>query len=327
MSDVTRPGREMAERDGRQLELPLQAAADMKRFALLVLTGLFTLAPGAPTPAQDATIAPTEQVGGARPAASASPTYTAEEEKQDNRWLRVGWRELNLSAQLHNDELKMTNDGLDNQIAKLEGGSPNPSIIALDQFVIDQDKVAIQTANKFAQIWFGSGDKRTQTRLIDAELEFDAAVKKCVPADDAVTSTLEEYRSNCIDLHKIALSVGTYTSKASTVPSVFKDAITGNATAAQKLLRADNLQLKKDSMSSRSAKIKKVLILNDQMLIEIDKQLRLVEISHEGVVKHNNAHPDKPMADVTDEISMMMDHRKDITDIGDAFRQQVADIR
>ena len=221
----------------------------------------------------------------------------------------------------------MTNDGLDNQIAKLEGGSPNPSIIALDRFVIDQDKEAIQTANKFAQIWFGSGDKRTQTRLIDAELEFDAAVKRCVPTNDAATATLEEYRSNCIDLHKIALKVGTYTSKALTVPSVFKDAITGNPTAAQNLLRADNLQLKKDLMSSRSEEIKKVLILNDQLLISADKQLRLVEISQESVVKHNSAHPDKPMADVTDTTPILMGHRKQIAGIGDAFRQQLADTR
>lgn len=53
-----------------------------------------------------------------------------------------GFRELNASAVLTNDELKKTNDELENQIAKLQGRHQNTLVVEIDEARIAADKLA-----------------------------------------------------------------------------------------------------------------------------------------------------------------------------------------
>jgi hypothetical protein len=194
----------------------------------------------------------------------------------------------------------------------------------LDRFVIDQDKAAIEIANKFSQIWFGTGDKRTMGQMLDVEQEFDAAVHECIPENGITAETLDDLKSSCADLRRIYIKVSLYQSKTKTVPSMFKETIEGEPTMAQKLLKTDTMQLERDTASVRSKEIKAELIQGDKMLVKLDKMLRLAEMTQDSVIKHNNAHPDKPMADVMEIISKEVGIRQQFANINNEYRQKVA---
>lgn len=99
------------------------------------------------------------------------------------REIRFGNRELSLPSRLINDKLILTNDGLENDIAHLEGRDQDQDFvrIKIDRLLIDQDKAAIQIAQWFAQVWSNTGNKELQRKLsADADNQFEDADQKCV---------------------------------------------------------------------------------------------------------------------------------------------------
>ena len=65
---------------------------------------------------------------------------TSEEERL--RQMRYGFRKLNLPTQLKNDEMQLSNDGLENDLAKMEGRRKKLDRVAIDQFMVDQARAA-----------------------------------------------------------------------------------------------------------------------------------------------------------------------------------------
>jgi hypothetical protein len=256
-----------------------------------------------------------------------TPTSAANDKEDLLRTLRFGNRELNLPLRLQNDELGLKNHGLDNDIAQLQGRPEDKDLarIAVDRFLIEQDKAAITVANSFAQVW-STGDHELQRKLFDAEKQFDEADKNCHPGSNRASeessvpaATLEEAEANCARFHSIYLMVSRYQITVSVPPpSIFKHSNTLNSTG-EKLLQADNLQLKRDMAAHRPAR----LILGDQMVIGLDKQLWLQEISHTNTVEYNNKHPQEQMANDLDIVKLVTDIRRRVLDIQNELRRQL----
>jgi hypothetical protein len=255
--------------------------------------------------------------------ADAKP-YTSEEEERDARAVRFGSREILLAGILSNARLQLENDGLDNKIARIEGKPQDQTLIPLDRYLVGQLGIAVEIARRFALVWSKIGTKEMQRNVSDAEKHFDAAVTECIPDHDP-RERLTAAKDSCNNLNQIDLATSRYHFKGLTAPSVFKETAIGASTKAQGLLRADSLQLRTDAAGHQPKKVKDSLIQDDQRLVDLDKSLRLAELSQESVVKHNNAHPDSPQADILPLISELVDYRTRIADISAKFRQDAKD--
>jgi hypothetical protein len=69
------------------------------------------------------------------------------------RKVRIGWRELNLAMALRNDQLDLTNHGLTNDIAKLEGRDNDVKLATVTTYRVQQDKSALDTARMFSYVF------------------------------------------------------------------------------------------------------------------------------------------------------------------------------
>ncbi len=139
--------------------------------------------------------------------------------------MSFGFRELNLPKQLANDELVLKNDELRNDIAYRKGKRKDLARIALDTFMIEQDRAAIELMNRFAEIWAytidhdtmkitvsGNGDRDLQAKFSEVEKRFDGANDEChkhsdSPPFDYAAKTAEEAQARCADLRQIYLAV------------------------------------------------------------------------------------------------------------------------
>jgi len=148
--------------------------------------------------------------------------------EEDARIIRFGFREI--SPKLGNDEMRLKIQVLKNRNAQLERRPDDIDLvrIAVDRYLIEQDKDAIKVSNWFAQVWSDTGDKELQRKLSDIEKQFDEADRKChhndKELDDSTVSvTLATTNANCVDVHKIYLVVSQYQIKiAIPPPSIFK---------------------------------------------------------------------------------------------------------
>jgi hypothetical protein len=253
-------------------------------------------------------------------------TYTIEQEEQDSRSVRFGHRELTLAVELRNDELQLKNDGLDNEIARLQGDAENSVRIIVDRFLVEQDKAAIEIAGKLNRVWHWRSNAGLQAKLYDVEKQgFDDAQLRCRPDHAPDVSrpnfdTLGEAETACSDLHTIYLMVSRYQIKGEPVPSLFSRSST---TVGAKLLHDDTAQKKKDMESRLPAEIKNRLVSTETFLIEMDKTLWLTEITHDNVLKHNAAHPDELWADVSGVMDIVNEARQKLLTVVSEFRNSV----
>ncbi len=153
-----------------------------------------------------------------------STDCTSQEERL--RQIRYGFRELNLPMQLDNDELALKRDELSNDIAHQKGKPKEPTRIAVDTFMIEQDKAAIEIMNRFAEIWSftidhgtmkvtvgDTGIKELQRKFSEMERRFDAANTEChkhadsPPFDYVAPKTVKEAEARCAGLRKIYAAV------------------------------------------------------------------------------------------------------------------------
>jgi hypothetical protein len=233
-------------------------------------------------------------------------TYAAEQEEQDNRSIRFGEREIQLRQLLRIDETNLETAAIENEIARRDGTPQDLTRFEINRFLVAQDKIAIKVSNLLARVWYRSGNKELQPKLFDIEKQlFDEAHKKCnYQSKDPIYFHLEDAENACADLDQIYETVSHYEIKGELVPSFFAESSTSPKMYA-KWLRADILQLKKDSATIIPAKIqirneKEKLILDDQSLIDVDEMIWNITLIDETVVKHNKAHPDDPLASTTE---------------------------
>jgi hypothetical protein len=257
------------------------------------------------------------------------PTSADKDAEALVRKVRFGNRELALPSALRVDQLQLAGDGLDNDIAQLEGRDKDLARITIDQFVIEHDKAAIQVSNWFAVIWSKTGDKELQDKLRETEKQFDEAQEKCRPHRDKreAFETLEEAEAACSGLHEIYRTVSQYHINSSVTPSVFKDDTARRTRAGYKLLMADELQSRVDAASHRPEKIKKDLIRYDQLLIDTDKLIWLQEILDADTVKYNAEHKEHPMAASVDFEKMLIGYRRDLAAICVQEQKELPDVR
>ena len=149
---------------------------------------------------------------------------TSQEERI--RQMAFGFRELNLPIQLNNDELALKNDELSNDMAYHEGRRKDMARIAVDTYMIEQDRAAIEIMNRFADIWSYSidhdtmkvtvgdtGNKDLQRKFSEIERRFDAANDEChkhadsAPYDHTVPKTVKEAEARCASFREIYLAV------------------------------------------------------------------------------------------------------------------------
>ena len=241
-----------------------------------------------------------------------------------SRKLRFGYRELNLPSALQNDELRLQNHELDNEIAVREGRDIDMTAVTIDLFFIEQDKAAIQTAAWFSQVWAGDGDMELQHTLSPSEAKFDDAFKTCHATRGKTTDTLAQTQIDCASLHDIYVTVSHYQITVSNpAPSVFVHGATLNSTG-EKLFRTDSLQLKVDMQARRPEQIKTRLVRGDRELMNLDKTIWLTEIGQADIAKYNAEYPDYKMRDLSDVLPLVMDARKEIAAVHAKFRQQIS---
>lgn len=123
-------------------------------------------------------------------------------------------------------------------------------------------------------------------------------------------------------------SRSTISERPSKMPAVTSDTTPHHTTVPDKnnnadapmvgeiFLRADELQLKADKAAR-----KRDLVENDLRLIELDKQIRHMEITHQKIAEENHDHPEHRQADVSDIIEEFVRLRKDIAAIQEKYRK------
>jgi hypothetical protein len=164
---------------------------------------------------------------------------TSQEERI--RQMNFGFREINLPMQLKNDELALKNDELRNDMAHHEGRRKDLTRIAVDTYMIEQDRAAIEVMNRFAQIWSytidydtmkvtvgDTGDKALQSKFAELERRFDAANAEChkhadsSPYNYIVPKTVNQAEVRCASFREVYTAVmerNTATDKSSLPPS------------------------------------------------------------------------------------------------------------
>jgi len=275
-----------------------------------------------------------------------APLYP--EEEADLRTIRFGHREIILVKQLHTDELQVKNDDLEDQLAQLKGEPENSPRSAIDLFILEQDKVAIDITRRFEIVWSYRGTKDMHHEMFDLEKNFDIAVQSCFPDKDTVDESLDEIKANCEKLHEIDIATRKYQFKGIAAPSVFKENIIGRPTLAQRLLREDNLQMKADIAAYQPKQIKtqlhsedqaikefrqaqlsalRLLFHEDQVIIDWDKLIRLSELSAVRIGKHNKAHPESPEADGSVVTSLLVSMRQQLVETRNQYSRDLAKLR
>ena len=136
---------------------------------------------------------------------------TSQEEKF--RKTRFGFRELNLPIQLKNAQLRLDNDELERR--------KNPTRIAVDSYLVEQGRAAIQVMNRFEEIWsytidhdtmkgtLGTGDRELMLKFSEVETRFDDASRECDdPAPEVlIAKTAKEAEARCASFRAIYLAV------------------------------------------------------------------------------------------------------------------------
>jgi hypothetical protein len=112
------------------------------------------------------------------------------------RKFRLASRELTIPARLRNDRLLVHNDELRDDIARLEHRPADPERLAIDRFVLEQDKAAGEIANHFARAWSDDGKAETRSRLAAIETQFDTASEECDKRAAAAT-TIPDAQVGC----------------------------------------------------------------------------------------------------------------------------------
>jgi hypothetical protein len=243
----------------------------------------------------------------------AAPTYTEEQETQDKRKLAFAWRELQLNSEHTKWNLLVENDSLKNEIATLQGGSPDAEKLSADRIRASMSQEAVEIQSAFTHFWFLSKDANPPERVRDLEGRFDNAIKKCFP-EQTETSPSGDAQQDCHDVHEIYLSIEPLKDKTNRLLSLFNEPPSTHPTEAQRLLAADSLQLRSDAGSRMNDRLKKMLLATDRAIVDIDKQLRIDEWNNSMVGRHNAAHPDHPLASDSYLHDQLLRLRKTLTD-------------
>jgi hypothetical protein len=161
-------------------------------------------------------------------------------QEEQIRRTSFGFRELNLPKQLENDELALKNDHLSNDIAQRQGKRGDVTRIAVDQFMIDQDKAALELSEKFAEIWSytidrdtmkvtvgNNGNKELQAKFGALERRFDDADREChgerlTDPELPAPKTVKEAEARCANLREIYSAVMQSTTASTASTSVSK---------------------------------------------------------------------------------------------------------
>lgn len=136
---------------------------------------------------------------------------TSQEEQL--RKITFGFRELNLPMQLKNAQLRLENDKLARR--------KDPTRIAVDTYLVEQGRAAIQVMNRFEEIWsytidhdtmkgtFGTGDRELMLKFAEVERRFDDATRECDnPTPEVLTGkTVKEAEVRCANFREIYLAV------------------------------------------------------------------------------------------------------------------------
>jgi hypothetical protein len=171
---------------------------------------------------------------------------TSQEERI--RQMSFAFRELNLPKQLENDELALNNDQLSNDIAQRQGKRRDMTRIAVDMFMIEQDKAALDLMNRFAEIWAyridrdtmkvtvgNNGNKELQRNFAELERRFDAANDEChgrrtTDPNLPIPKTVKDAESRCTNLREIYSTVKSATTTL--IPSTSASMVKTSASAA-----------------------------------------------------------------------------------------------
>jgi hypothetical protein len=245
------------------------------------------------------------------------------------RKISFGNRELALPLQLKNDELSVQNDKLEIAASKLQGVAPDTERMTIDQFALEQSKVAVNLATVFSQVWSASGETNIQKQLAESDAKFDEAVERCRQRDKTsqvvAFANIDEAKTACSDLETIRLTVARiHVATPNGWRSVFKDDPDYRRRVGYRLVTADANQLRRDQASHVDLRIKKTLILQDEILIGTDKQIWLEEIIDQATAEFNAKHPDHLMATGEDLLAMTMKLRQSLADAGIDFRNSIA---
>jgi hypothetical protein len=233
------------------------------------------------------------------------------------RRIRFGYREIHLPQQLHNDELRVTNDQLNVKIANLQGGEPDTNHVLIDQYVTDETKAAIKDAKVFAQMYHLSSSPTPE--LVDLESRLDSANEKCHPRDadqPVVFTSMREAQSACSELSAISTEL---TALHFVTPqewvSVYDEDPGYRTRTGYKFFVADTKQMKLDEASHINPKAKKFLLRNDGSLLDDDRQIWLAEMSEQDTLEFNVKHPESLMADSKGILEMLTKFRQDLANI------------
>jgi hypothetical protein len=161
---------------------------------------------------------------------------TSQEEQL--RKTRFGFRELHLPMELKNAQLRLDNDKLEKR--------RSPTKIAVDTYLLQQSRAAVQAMNRFEEVWsytidrktmkgtFGTGDRDLMLKLSEVEKRFDDANRQCAEHTDSasyefiVPKTVSEVEARCASFREILTAVmeplTATESSAPTSPRVFASA-------------------------------------------------------------------------------------------------------
>ena len=150
-------------------------------------------------------------------------------QEQQGRSIRFGFRELNLPIELKNAQLRLEHDELEKR--------NNRTRIAVDSYLIEQGRDAIQVMNRFEQIWsytidhdtmkgtFGTGNRELMLKFSDVEQRFDDVNRECADkhADSApynviVPETVKEAEARCASFRELVTTVMERTTTGSSAP-------------------------------------------------------------------------------------------------------------
>jgi hypothetical protein len=258
--------------------------------------------------------------------ASATETYTTDQEEQDNRKLAFAWRELEVSGALSNWNLLVENDRLENQIADLQGGDPNQEKFETDKAFAARAKEASEIQSAFTDFWFVSRDAVKQNQSREAESRFDGAIKKCFPEEQDSVTSLAKANQNCHDLYEINTLIEPMINKNIASISLFHEPTTAHPTAAQRLMSEDSTRMRLDTSSKKPSNAKKMILVTDIIVLNTDRQLRIIEWNDSMVARHNRAHPDHLLANDSALHDHLLKLRSTMLSLNERTRSTVARI-
>jgi hypothetical protein len=247
--------------------------------------------------------------------------YSADQEEQDDRFLRFGWRELHLSQWVANAELEVENDRLENEIARRKGRPEHLTRLQIDQLVAREANKAFEAFQLLARVWYRDGNDQFRSQLRTIELErFDPAQKNCDSGRHF--STLADAHKRCAELDEISTTIRALRITGNPAPSFFDPMRSSNSRAAVLLVK-DLKQLETDTSLELDNRAKKMLTDGDEQLVNSDKMLWLMELSRTSIEKHNQVHPEHPMAAVDGIIAETLGFHDEQAQIVDEYRNAI----